>query len=246
MSHPSTLPPRRPRAGARPVLVLAAILGTSAASAAPVPVQVRDGDGGSVFSGNGLGTPPVVKIKVDGVAKSVYAGPFALQYRADPAMGWTDFLTYCMEPDELLGIAAGAVHAGTLVARLADTADYGAAARRVGRLWRSHAADARTTATKAAAFQVALWELAYDEGSNLAGGRFSLLSGGAVATQAGTYLNAGAWVAEDRVGAILRNGVQDLIIDLPEPVAVSEPAGVAFFSLGLGVLGFAAWRRRIV
>ncbi|MCV6071140.1 hypothetical protein OFP26_36770, partial [Escherichia coli] len=85
-----------------------------------------------------------------------------------------NFLTYCLEPDELLGISGSQPAAGDLVPSLATTAEYGARASEIARLYRTYFADSLTSATKAAAFQVAMWEVAYDTGKNLGAGSFRL------------------------------------------------------------------------
>lgn len=175
---------------------LATALGFAAAIAAPTasaaPVLVRDADGGSVFSGSGLAAPQVVSINVSGSDKSVYASPFALQYSTDSGASWINFLTYCLEPDETLGVS-GTPTAGDLVASMFGTAEYSGSASSLGRLYATYFSDSLTSDTKAAAFQVALWELAYDTGSNLSAGAFKLNTTGAIATQAANYLNAANW-----------------------------------------------------
>lgn len=99
------------RAGLAAMLATAA-MAVTAPDAAASPIEVRDGNGGNVFNGNGVGSQNLT-IKVDGANKSVAAGAFALQYRLSPADAWTSFLTYCLEPDETLGISAGTVYQAT-------------------------------------------------------------------------------------------------------------------------------------
>lgn len=221
------------------LLSLAGLCAAPDADAAPV--LVRDGDGGSVFSGNGLGAPPVVSIAVDGTSRSVYAGPFALQYSMDAAATWINLLTYCLEPDEVLGVG-GSPTAGNLVGNLSSTVEYAARAASVARLTATWFTDAATSATKGAAFQVALWELAHDAGGDLGAGSFRLNTTGAVATQARAYLDAAHWLAGGTAGVILRDGTQDLLVRLPQQIAVPEPASLLLLAAGLSLIGLTMHR----
>lgn len=238
------------RAGLAAMLATAA-MAVTAPDAAASPIEVRDGNGGNVFNGNGVGSQNLT-IKVDGANKSVAAGAFALQYRLSPADAWTSFLTYCLEPDETLGISAGTVYQGDLVADIASSSEYAAHAASIARMYSTHFADSLTGTTRSAAFQVALWELAYDGGANLAAGKFQLVGSTAVRDQAALYLNSAGWVPLGDAGVILRVGNQDLVIDLPTPsggpvpAPVPEPVGLTLFGLGLAALGAAQRRRRAV
>jgi hypothetical protein len=224
----------------RRIAAAALFAATAALLALPAqaqPIQVRDGHAGNVFSGNGVGSTNLT-IRVDGTDKSVAAGAFFLEHRPNAASPWTSFLTYCLEPDETLGINAGQIYNGELISSVFGSSEYGAAASSLARLYATWFADSLTTAIKSAAFQVALWELAYDTGRDLLAGRFILASNTSVRNQANAYLNDAAWLANGDVGAILRIGNQDLLL------AVPEPAAAALFGAGLLGLGFALRRRR--
>lgn len=219
--------------------LLAAGLFAAAAPAEATPVWVRDGNGGTVFNGG----PGYVNlsIRVDGNNQSVSAGAFALQYGFSPTGPFTDFLTYCLEPDELLNVGATPT-AGTLRGTLSETAEYAARANDLTRLWNTWFADSLTDATKSAAFQVALWEVAYDGGGSLASGSFQLNTTGAVKTQAMAYLDQANWIspAGAEPGVILRVGSQDLTISVPVPA----PAALGLFGIGLIGLALGVARRR--
>jgi len=236
------------RAGFAAILATAAIA-APAPEAAASPIQVRDGDGGSVFNGNGVGSQNLT-IKVDGANKSVAAGAFALQYRLSPSDSWTNFLTYCLEPDETLGISGTTIYAGTLVDDLASSSEYAARAASIARMYSTHFANSLTSTTRSAAFQVALWELAYDSVVNLGGNSFQLVGSTAVRDQAAYYLNSAHWVPVGDAGVILRVGNQDLVVNLPNPsgapapAPVPEPVGLTLFGLGLAALGVVQRRRR--
>jgi hypothetical protein len=220
------------------IAALAALLGVGLAVAAPAaasPVQVRDGNGGTVFNG-GPGSVNVT-IKVNGATQSVAAGAFALEYRPGASGPWTGFLTYCLEPDEWLGISGTTPMNGSLVGGLAATVEYAASAAAITALSATWFADSLTGALKSAAFQVALWELAFDSGSSLAAGAFQLVGSADVRAQAEAYLNAANWIGGGSVGVILRDGNQDLLIQVP------EPATLALFAAGLLGLGLLGWRR---
>lgn len=208
------------------------------------PVLVRDGNGGNVFSGNTVpGGFTNITIAVDGSSKTVAAGAFALEYSTDNGVSWVNFITYCLEPDEWLGISGSGAVTGDLIASLSGTTEYGAAATTIGRYVRTHFNDSLTSSIKTAAFQVGLWELAYDTSVNLAADDFRYTANGAVRTQALAYLNAANWNTFGDVGVVLRVGNQDLVIDVPpSQLPVAEPISLALFGLGLAGLGLA--RRR--
>jgi len=207
----------------------------AAGDAAAVPIQVRDGNGGNVFS-DGPGSQNVT-INVSGNSKTVGAGAFALQYKFVGSLTWVDFLTYCLEPDETLDISGLTPKNGDFVADVKDTVEYASSGEDISDLYNTWFEDSLTSSVKSAAFQVALWETAYDTGGNLAAGSFILTSApAAVTAQANAYLNQALWSAGADVGVILRVGNQDLLLRVPEPASLGL--------LGASLLGLGVVRRR--
>jgi hypothetical protein len=219
--------------------LMLAPLAFGATEAQASAIQVRDGNGGNVFNG-GPGHVNL-SIRVNGVGQSVAAGAFVLEYRQGANGTWTSFMTYCLEPDEWLGISATTPKHGTLAGDLTGTAEYATSGHALSALYTTWFDDSLTSATKSAAFQVAVWEIAFDTGRNLAAGVFQLNgNNNSVRDQATAYLNQANWDAPEQVGVILRVGNQDLIIQVPEPGAVAL-FSVALLGLGLGL----AARRRL-
>ncbi len=220
----------------------AAIAATAPTAADASAIWVRDGNGDTVFNG-GPGSVNLT-VTVNGASTAVAAGAFALQYSFDQT-DWTNFLTYCLEPDELLAVSGTTPRIGSLTSGIGNAAEYASTAAALRGLVNTWFADSLTSATRSAAFQVALWEVAFDGNGDLAAGGFRFTQGGttpnAVRSQALLYLNAANWMQDgDELDVIRRTGSQDLIVQ------ITEPATLALLAMGLLGLGIAArrWRAR--
>ena len=106
-------------------------------------------------------------------------------------------------------------------------------------------------ATNSAAFQVALWEIAFETPGNynLASGNFHATGPAAVTSMANTWLlNLGSFATGYSVSGFVSTTYQDVIVfNAPERDIlhnVPEPGTYAMLLAGLGMMAFVARRRR--
>ena len=176
-------------------------------------------------------TVKLVTLPTGDVNKTVNAGGFLTSLNGGPS-----FESYCV--DVYQTIAFGPTYTdytlpGTshLFANSDAYADLGRLYANVGTI---------TDAMHEAAFQLAVWEIAYETGTSydLASGSASFLGSAATLLQAKTWLdNLGLGVGQE-IRVLTSTGHQDVII------AVPEPETYALFMAGLAAVGFMARRRK--
>jgi hypothetical protein len=194
----------------------------------------------------GTGPSALVSYTVNGSADFADAGVFHWvrsatnpgTYAGIPLAG-AKFDAFCLEPDQEIG--SGANVAYTVVdlesAPPEGSRMMGASkADQVRELWGRFRTAVGTDGVKAAAFQIAIWEIVTDSGKDLAGGVFradtSTAAGAAIAGQAQAWLNMVNGTGAKANLLAMSSGVdQDQVFEVPPttPLAKGQTATIGFW-----------------
>lgn len=263
-------------------LLLSTVLGVGAAmtlasAAIAAPVVVRDAQpaDSSPFASAGLFQS--VSIRVQGMNSNAFfnqnAGAFGLEQATNSPQfnNFTSLITYCIEIGQSLGFNSlpatyqSMALATALSSNIPASPDAAAAADKIRRLWAdSFAASVDvnssdfegltgiSTSERAAAFQVAIWEIAVDNGDGLGVGDFRAAQGSVGSSQRDVYDLAALYVAianSNRtplanIEALASDTRQNLIRPSGGPSGAEVPAPASLALFGAGLVALAAMRRR--
>ncbi len=209
--------------------------GTAAASPITVGSQVNIAD--DAFW-DPIDLSKSVKVSINGVESTVRSGLFDIDATTVPGGDYVRLLAFCLQPDVLLRKYDNPYTA----VDIGSSAVVGDATG-IAKLWAEYRDDV-VDGVSAAAFQVAVWELAFDGDDDLSSGNFQSTKPSDVLTLANTWLaSLGSLTATAKNLIVLQDNPQgpygdkqDLLIQTPIPGTLGL--------VGLGLLGLGALRRR--
>ena len=225
------------------------LLGITAAVAVTFASGFAAGAGTLSYEGPGVwGSPALnanVSYKLDGATKSHGAGLFRMKDEDGNSL-----LTWCID---LFNTVKNhwEYTAGKDFVPVPGQVNTAAVTSNIKKLFTAHYADALASASNAAAFQLALWEITVDtqadgSGLDLTVGRFQKNANGSVYNTAANFLASVPGAGEDGYGLTFFDSVtdangrasQNLVSATPVPL----PAG--FLLLATGMAGLGIMRRR--
>ncbi len=177
--------------------------------------------GGGVFGPGGYSAEVNFMLQNQTSAQRAYAGTFVLDYQETDDYKWNQFVSFCLEPDVYLTPFSNPYTVNSV-----DGAGYNLAL--ISELWGRHYRQI-TNGTTAAAFQVALWEIAFGQSDfNVMSGDFRLTANtnSAIRTTAQSWVQSlnGRGPRADNLVVLVNNQSladrQDLITRVPEPTTL--------------------------
>ena len=217
-------------------LSAAALFAAQAASATTLNLTYVEAANG--FAAVDIDAAP---ISVAGGQTSVPAGGFVMN---DATGGFGDFLAWCLDLGAFLGTSGSHEYTTSATPFSNSFGLDSAGIARVSSIFNANFGAAVTATTDAsAAFQVALWEVVYDDDMNIGTGAFQASSSGNVETLAAGYLAAAANYAGPNLFDVtyLESTAADRAQNIVTVSAVPLPA--AGLMLGFAVAGLGAARR---